>query len=205
MRKSAGIFSAFVLSLFLFPALAQGQIRLIPQAGLYASVSDLGTVNTTDGALDVGKNESSLALGLTLDLGSNNALGFRVTGLYGTKTDVPVGGVGCGGSACDLRSTLLGVSGSGVLRALSPSSPLRPYVLGGIGMKRYDFSFSSQSQIEDAFDDDSKIGVVLGVGFELNLLVLKGNVELVDMIGGSVVDGGDTQHDFFLTVGWILG
>jgi opacity protein-like surface antigen len=205
MRKSTGAFSAFFLSLLLLPALGTAQLRIIPKAGMYASVSDLGTVNTVDGIQEVGENETSLALGLTLDFASDNLLGFRVTGLYGTKSDLPVGGIGCSGSACDLRSTLLGLSGSAVWRPVGPGFPLRPYALGGAGIKRYDFKFSTNSQLEDAFGDESKFGAVLGLGLEWNLVILRGTVELVDYIGGSVVEDGDNQHDFFLTVGLILG
>ena len=198
-------FASFLVGFLLLPTPGNAQTRFIPQVGLFASVSDLGTVDSTDEAWDVGEHETSLALGLTLDFASDNTIGFRLTGLYGTDSEVPVGGIGCTGSACDLSSTLLGVSGSIVLRLLPRGSPLRPYLLGGGGIKRYDFEFSTDSQLEDAFGDESKATGVLGAGFDWDLGILKGNLELTDYISGSILEDGDRQHDFFLTVGLILG
>ncbi len=204
-RIAAVVSSLALLGAFLAPVPGGAQLRFIPQGGLYVSVSDLGTVDSAEGAREVGEREASLALGLTLDLASAHALGFRVTGLYGTDSEVPVGGVGCTGSACELRSTMLGLSASLVLRVLPEASPFRPYILGGGGLKRYDFDFGSGSQLEDAIGDESKGAAVWGVGFDWNLLVLKGNLELTDYVSGSILEDGNSQHDFFLTVGLILG
>ena len=205
MNKMMVTLSALLLGVFLFSAPGEAQTHFIPQLGLYASISDLGTVDSADEARAVGEHETSLAFGLTLDFASDNTVGFRVTGLYGTRSEIPVGGIGCAGSACDLRSTLLGVSATAVLRLLPPVSPLRPYLLGGGGIKRYDFEFDSDSQLNDAFGDESQATGVLGAGFDWNLGILKGNLELTDYISGSILEDGDRQHDFFLTVGLILG
>jgi hypothetical protein len=205
MNRVIGFLSALFLGILFCPAPGMAQTRLIPQGGLYASVSDLGTVDSPEGAWDVGKQKTSLALGLTLDMGSSRTLGLRVTGIYGSKSEVPVGGVGCSGSACDLRSTLLGLSASAVLRPFSGGSNFGPYFLAGGGIKRYDFDFESDSPLEDAFGDKSKGAGVLGLGLEWNLGILKGNLELSDYISGSALKDGDRQHDFFLTVGLILG
>jgi hypothetical protein len=196
---------SLLLAPLLLPAPGQAQTRLIPQVGLYASISDLGTVDTADGIRTVGEQETSLAYGLTLDMAYARTVGYRLTGLYGTRSEIPVGGIGCSGSECDLRSTLLGLSASVVLRLLPVSSPFRPYLLAGGGMKRYDFEFDSDSQLKDAFGDESKASGVLGAGFDWSLGILKGNLELTDYISGSVLEDGDRQHDFFLTVGLILG
>lgn len=194
-----------LFALLLLSAPASAQTRIIPQVGLYASVSDLGTVDTADGIRNVGEHESSLAYGVTLDFASYNTVGFRITGLYGSKSEIPVGGIGCTESECDLRTTLLGVSGTAVLRLLGPSSPFRPYVLGGGGMKRYDFEFSSDSQLDDVIGDESQGSVVLGAGLDWDLGFLSGNLEVTDFISDSILEGGDRQHDFFLTIGLNLG
>ena len=72
-------------------------------------------------------------------------------------------------------------------------------------MKRFDFEFSSDSQLEDAIGDESQGSLVLGAGLDWDLGFLSGNLELTDFISDSILDGGDRQHDFFLTVGLILG
>jgi len=205
MNRTPPAFGALLLAAAVLPVSAQAQIRVIPQVGLYVSVSDLGTVDTPEGVLEVGEQKSALALGLTLDLASAGTLGFRVTGLYGSDSEVPVGGIGCDGSACDLRSTMLGVSASAVLRLLPAGSPFRPYLSAGGGIKRYDFEFDTDSQLNDAFGDESQATVVVGLGFDWSLGFLKGNLELADYMSDSFLDDGDRQHDFFLTAGLILG
>jgi len=205
MNRTIVSFAALLVGILLLPAPGSAQTRIIPQVGAYASVSDLGTVDSADEILTVGEHETSLAFGLTLEFASDNSLGFRLTGLYGTDSEIPVEGIGCTGSACELRSTLLGVSGSIVLRLLPTGSPLRPYLLGGAGIKRYDFEFTTGSQLEDAFGDESKATGVLGLGFDWNLGILKGNLELTSYLSGSVLEDGEGQHDFFLTLGLIFG
>ncbi len=207
MRNWTGALAApaAMLVALLAPAAVRGQARLIPQGGLYASVSNLGTVESIEGARDVGERETSLALGLTLDMGSSRSLGLRLTGLYGSDSEVPVEGIGCEGSACELRSTMLGLSASLVFRPVPAGFPIRPYVLGGGGLKRYEFDPGSDAVLKTIFGKESKSAAVWGVGFDWSLVILKGNLELTDFVSGSVLDGGDSMHDLFLTVGIILG
>lgn len=205
MARALSSLSVLLFGLLFLPAFGAAQLRIVPQAGLYSSVSDLGTVNSSEGVLDVGENETSLALGLSLEMISTGVLGFRLTGLYGTDSEVPVGGIGCEGIDCELRSTVLGLSASAVLRPVRSGFPLLPYLVAGGGLKRYDFDFDAKSPVGDAFDDESKLSGALGLGFDWNLGIVKGNLELVDFISESVLGGEDLQHDFFLTVGLFLG
>lgn len=205
MKKDAGILAALIVVLLLLPPSLAAQLRIIPQGGLYVPVTDLGTVDNPEGAWDVGKRETSFAYGLTLESSSSGPLSFRVSGIYGSDSEVPVGGVGCEGSACNLRSTVLGLSGSVALRVLPEGWPFRPYFLAGGGLKRYDFDFRSDSPLEGVFGDESKAAALLGLGFDWNLGILKGIVELTDYVNGPLVEGGDRQHGFFLTVGLSLG
>jgi hypothetical protein len=204
MKTQSGLLAALILGLAVLPASLGAQLRIIPQGGLYVPVTDLGTVNTTEGAWDVGKRESSFAYGLTLESSGVGPLSFRISGIYGSDSEVPVGGVGCEESACNLRSTVLGLSGGIALRVLPQGSPLRPYLLAGGGLKRYDFDFRSDSPVKDAVGDEAKAAAVLGLGFDWDIGILRGIVELTDYISGALVEGGDRQHGFFLTVGLIL-
>jgi hypothetical protein len=205
MKTQACLFAAVILGLTILPPSLSAQLRIIPQGGLYVPVTDLGTVNTTDGAWNVGKRESSLAYGLTLEFSSASAVSFRVSGIYGSDSEVPVGGVGCEGSACNLRSTVLGLSGGIALRVLPQGFPLRPYLLAGGGLKRYDFDVRSDSPVRDALGEEAKAAAVLGLGFDWDIGILRGVVELTDYISGSLVEDGNRQHGFFLTLGLILG
>ena len=205
MSRYTAVLTAVLVVTLLLPDSVSSQLRLTPQVGLYASVSDLGTVDSPGGALEVGENDSSLALGLTLEAAAFGPIGFRLSAVYGTDSEVPVGGMGCAGVDCDLRSTLLGLTASAVFRPIRSGSPILPYVVAGGGLKRYDFDFQSESAVGDAFDDESMGTLMVGAGLEWNLGGLRGNLEVTDHISGSVFEDGDSQHDFFVMVGIILG
>lgn len=181
---------------------AQAQTRFIPQVGLYAPVSDL----SPDGAVDIGKQESTLALGAAVDFRSESSLGFRLGGVYATASDVPVGGVGC--TNCEARNTVLALTGAAVIRPVPMLGILRPYAIAGAGGKWYNFSFpSGGDELEDLLEDSTQLAFQLGAGVEFDLRVLRFNVELSDYISSYEATGGSSerQHDMVLSVGLILG
>lgn len=183
---------------------ASAQVRLIPQAGLYAPVSDLGTVSSGGDAVDVGKRDASFAWGGALELGSGSTA-LRASGLYGTDAEVPVEGVGCDPQTCETRSTVLALTGALVLRPIDLEL-VRPYVLLGGGLKRYDFEVENGDAVRDAFEDGSEATAHLGAGLELNLGGLRGTVEVTDFASGAALEGAEgAQHDFFVTVGLVIG
>lgn len=188
-------------------ALAQGGIRLIPQVGLYAPVSDLGTASSTEGAVEIGERESTLGFGLALELGARRTVSFRLNGVYGTESEVPVDGTGC--TDCTARSTVAAVTGSAVFRPLPNLIVVQPYLQAGGGLKRYDFDEDdAEAEGVDAFvSDQNELTGQLGVGLEFNLLGFRALLELSDFISGFDAEGGEgeTQHDFFLTLGIALG
>lgn len=189
------------------PAFAQGGIRLIPQVGLYAPVSDLGRASSTEGAVEIGERESTLGFGLALELAARRTVSFRLNGVYGTESEVPVDGPGC--ADCTARSTVAAVTGSAVFRPLPNLIVVQPYLQAGGGLKRYDFDEDdAQAEGVDAFvSDQNELTGHLGVGLEFNLLGFRALLELSDFISGFDAEGGEgeTQHDFFLTVGIALG
>ena len=205
MSRYPAILTTVLAVTLLLPHAASSQLRLTPQVGLYASVSDLGTVDSPEGALEAGENETSLALGLTVETDASRSIRFRLSAAYGTNSEVPVGGIGCTGIDCDLQSTLLALTGSVVFRPIRSGFPILPYLVAGGGLKRYDFDFQSESPVGDAFDDESMGTLMLGAGLDWNLGVLRGNLEITDYISGSVFEDGDSQHDFFVMVGILLG
>jgi hypothetical protein len=205
-------------SLLVLPLLAgslAGQFRLLPSIGLYAPVSDFGEVRESGvgGAVEFGKAESTLALGLAAEFGSGEgALAFRANLVYGTQSDVPIDGVGC--ETCSARSTLLVATGGVVLRPLPTLVVVRPYLLAGAGIKRFDFD-------RDSFEDEGFSGVLgdgsdatlqLGLGTDLVLgglsLFVEGNAYLsrYDPGGGAAFDSdSDVRTDMVLSAGVSLG
>ena len=189
---------------------AQGGMRVIPQVGLYVPLSDLGRVQSGSTAVEIAKKESTLGLGLSLELGARDPWSFRINGVYGTESDVPISRVGC--TDCAARSTVAVVTGSVVVRPLPNLLVVRPYLQGGAGLKRYDFDEDdAREEGLDAFvNDQNELTGHLGVGAEVNL-GLRLLVEISDFISGFDVGSdtlggeGETQHDFFITIGLPLG
>lgn len=194
-------------------AAAQGGTRIIPQVGLYVPLADPGQVESGSQAVDIAKMESTLGLGLAIEFGARETLSFRVNGVYGTASDVPVSAVSCAG--CEARSTVAVVTGSVVLRPLPSIIVAQPYLQGGLGLKRYDFDEEDARAEEwSAFlSDQNKLTGQLGAGVEVNVLFATLLVEVSDFISGFDIGGeeededlgGDTQHDFFVTVGLAIG
>jgi len=197
---------AVALPIFLLanPECGLAQFRFIPQAGLFAPVSDLGEVDTGAEAWDVGTRESSLAYGLGVEMGNRGGVSLRLTGLYGSDSEVPIDGVGCSGSDCTLRSTLLAGSAALVLRLIPPLAVVQPYFVLGAGFKRYNFDFATESY-RDLFSDRSKATGQLGLGLDWNFGSLGMQFEVSDFVSGAVFDDGTAQHDFILTLGLVIG
>lgn len=208
MRAVRGSILTLVAFALLGPATAEAQgIRLIPQVGVYVPVSDLGEVTGDgfDGAYDFGKKESTRAYGLGVEVGGGGFVGLRGTAAYATSSSIPFSGIGC--STCQGRSSMMALTGGVVLR------PFRlllvdTYFLGGIGVKRYDFSASDvDNLVSGSLDNRYERAYQLGVGAELNLGFLSGLVEVADYIStGELLDGtSNRQHDFVVSFGLGLG
>jgi len=194
--------ASLLFLLLLLPATGTAQLRLIPQVGLYAPVSELST--DLDNAREIGRRDSSLALGLALDIAGRGALGLRLGGLYATNSDVPLTNFQCN---CDARSTVLTATGAAVLRPLPEILVVRPYGVAGAGFKRYDFSIPDD-EVGDYLRNGNDLTLQLGAGIEFNLGLLRASVELSDYISSFEARGASAssrQHDFFLTLGFILG
>ncbi|MEZ4417106.1 MAG: hypothetical protein R3E10_15240 [Gemmatimonadota bacterium] len=182
---------------------AQGQTRVVPQIGLYVPATSFGAVTAdgVDGAVELGKKESTRAYGLGLEWGGGGFLGLRTNLAYATSSDVPISGVGC--TVCSSRSTMLAATAGLVVRPLRLLF-IEPYLIGGMGLKRYDFSRADFGEI--LVDDRNVRAWHLGVGGELDLGPLSGVVEISDYISDrdSQVPG-HRLHDFIVSVGIGIG
>jgi hypothetical protein len=194
-------------ALHLVPAThAEAQVRFIPQVGLYAPVTDLNP--GLGGAQEIGKKESTLALGLALDTRSSSVLGVRLGGMYGSSSDVPIRGVGC--DLCEARNSVLALTGAVVIRPLPGLPLLRPYGLIGAGAKWYSFEApEGEDELQELLDTDPRLAFQLGAGVELNLGIFSLNLELSDYVSSFEVEGlggaAQRQHDMVFSVGLVLG
>lgn len=210
------------LSLFLaLPALGYAQIKVVPQVGVYAPVSDLGELrdNTGETLLELGRRESTLALGLDLEwAGDESPLGLRGGVAYATQSTIPIDGMGC--VDCSARGSLASAGAALLMRPFPRMALIRPYLLGGGGILYYDFDARELEDENwgDILVDQSKPYLHLGIGTQLFLGIFTPQVELSARISGfdpgqgsqagngaPFLTSGDRQTNLFLTVGIPLG
>lgn len=183
---------------------AQGT-KLIPQVGLFAPLRNLGVVQTPEGTLRLGKKTSSLAWGVATEFGGSTPIGFRAGILFGTSSEISVRGPGC--ANCETEVKVRVITGTLVLRPFRSYAGFTPYLLAGGGFKRYGLNDGDLKEfgIEDAVDDQTNRTLQLGGGASFSLGVTQVLFEISDFISGFDVEegmgNGNTQHDFFLTVG----
>lgn len=184
------------------PSDLHAQFRLLPQLGMYAPASELPPLGE---ATEFGKRQSTLALGLAIELGPS----LRVGVLHGTGGDIPFDAVGC--EDCTARSTVSSLTATLVVRPLPRLAMVQPFLLLGGGVKRYDFDREDLQNegVNAALSDANDVTGHLGLGAELSLGGFRLLVELQDLVSNfdPDVEGVDAsfQHDLFLTVGLPLG
>lgn len=187
----------------------EGQVRLIPQIGVYSAVEDPGAVQGVGGAYEIGKYESTLAYGGSLEFGGDRGASFRFSGLYAPEAETIVSGLGCQ-AGCPAGVDLLSVTGSLVFRPLGELFFLQPYVLAGGGLKRFDYEPENFGEgIGQVFSDESEWAGLLGIGAEVDLGGAAFTFEVSDHFHWTdrgIVNGDRVRmDDFFFTVGLILG
>lgn len=183
--------------------------RLIPQIGLYSAVEAPGSVQGPRGAYEIGKYGSTLAYGGAIEFGGRKGVGLRVAGLYAPKAETAISGSGCQ-VGCPADVDLLSVTGSLVVRPLGNVFFIQPYLIGGGGLKRFDFEPEGFGDgVGQVFSDESEWAGLLGIGTDVNLGGVGFVMEVADHFHWSDrgIPGGDRTRmdDFFFTVGLVLG
>ena len=192
------------LALLAIPGGGSAQ-RVIPQIGVYVPVSDLGQIDGFDGAVDLGKKESSRAYGLGIEWGGGGSIGLRGNIAYATPSEVPLAGMGC--ASCSSRSSMFALTGGVVLRPFRLFF-IEPYFVAGTGVKRYDFSSTDfEAGFDFVVDDRTERTYQFAVGGELGLGFLSGQVEISDYVSRYRPVGFEEQrrHDFIVSIGLGFG
>jgi hypothetical protein len=204
MNRVIGLAAALSLLLSVQPAAAQ--IRLIPQVGIYSPFAKLPSPQA---GVDGLEKDGTLAFGAALELGTPDAVSFRVNLLHATDSEVPVTDIGCDQDCA--RSSVSTGTATLVLR-LPNLIVVQPYLLGGGGVKRYDFTREDLSNegLEAILNDQNQLTGHLGFGAELNLGMLRVVGEVSDLVSQFDVEGDrfesdDLQHDVYFTVGLVIG
>ena len=205
----SALFGVIALGSQFVAAPIEGQVRLIPQIGVYSAVDEPGSVQGLNGAYEIGKYESTTAYGAALEFGAGQGVSFRVGGLYAPEAENVVSGVGCQ-TGCPAGVDLLSVNAALVVRPLGRIFLLEPYLVAGGGLKRFNYEPEDLGDgIGQIFSDESKGAGLLGVGASLSLGAAVLTVELADHFhwADKGIDGLDRTRmdDFFFTLGVVLG
>ena len=198
------------LTAVLASAPAAAQIRLIPHVGMYQQFSHLPEIRA--GAEEIKRN-ASFAFGASLELGQPDKVSFRANVLHATKSELPLTDeFGCPNDIHCARSTVSSATATLILRPIPNLILVQPYLIGGGGVKRYDYTLEDLDDegVRTLLDDQNQLTGHLGLGAEVNLGVLRLVGEVSDLLssydsGENTSASDELQHDFFITVGLVLG
>ena len=200
-------YAVFAAVALLAPACGAAQLRVIPQVGLYTPFTDLPSPSA--GAEDLRKG-ATLAYSLAVELGTPDAVSFRINLLHATDSEIPIEDVGCQVDCA--RSTVSAATATLALRPIPALIAVQPFLLLGGGVKRYDFTRSSLQDegLSSVPSDRNQLTGHPGAGAELNLGLIRITGEISDVLSRfDTEEDPDTdaelQHDTFLTVGIVLG
>lgn len=171
---------------------AAAQVYITPAAGVYIPASDLDDLQ--DQAQQTRLDRSgTLGLGLNLELGW-----LRGSVAYATGASISEEGVDGEDEIGD--GSVLAVAADLIVRPL-PRLLVQPYVLGGVGVKRQDFSYEDEGLGTNPLPSDkTDFGLHAGLGAD----VMLGRIGIMAEISDYITRNEDStfgQHDAFALVG----
>lgn len=189
--RSLEITAVAVLAAVLIPATASAQlVKITPKVGGHFSSETVMEIGDQAQTSITEQSVSSFAFGANAELGAVGLpVAVRGDVVLSTGNEATLG-------TEQLESTLLGASGSVVLRPLAMLPFVDPYLLGGAGL-------TSTSYDATDFQDlptDREFALHTGVGTDVSLGGARLQVEATDYVTGIGTDF-DVQHDVFVTAG----
>lgn len=183
---------AAMLAAALIPAAASAQlVKVTPKVGGHFSSESVMEVGDQAQSTLTERSISSFAFGANAELGAPGfPLGLRGDVVLATGKEATL-------DAQELESTLLGASGSIVLRPLSMLPFLDPYILGGGGFTSTSYD---ASDFQGDLPTDREFALHTGLGTDVSLGGTRLQVEATDYVTGIDTDF-DVQHDIFVTAG----
>jgi hypothetical protein len=190
MRRT--LFTAFAGALLALPAApVSAQIYITPAVGVFIPATDLEDL---EGQAEQTRFDRSgtLGLGLNVELGWLRGSVAYATGATISDEGVSGGDIGDG--------SVLAVAADLLVRPL-PRVLVQPYLLGGVGLKRQDFSFDDEGISENPLPSDkTDFALHAGVGADVMLGRIGIMAEITDYITSNE-DSTFGQHDAFALVG----
>lgn len=194
-KKCAVLCAAALLGLAVGPGGADAQVGVSVLAGAYVPGNDFQELRDAADEQRVARS-STLGLGVNLDLGP-----LRLSGAYATGARLTEDGVQNGSEIGD--GSVLGAAVAYVLRPIPRLLVIQPYLLGGIGLKREQFSFDEGVSGNPLSRSQSDVAAQIGVGADLRLGGIGVVAEITDYITRR--DGSFGQHDAFVLIGVRIG
>ena len=168
---------------------AQG-IQITPAIGAYIPAS--GVYELRDAANDARlEKEAALGLGLNVEIG-------WLRGSLAYASGATLSEEGTSGDIGD--GSLLAVAADAVFRPIPRLIVLQPYLLGGVGLVRQDYSYDDDGTSNPFPDEDSEFALHAGVGADISLGALGIVVEVTDFITRDAADDW-SNHDAFALLG----
>jgi hypothetical protein len=171
---------------------ARAQIYITPAAGAFIPASDLRDLKDQ-------AEQTRLERSGTLGLGLNVELGWlRGSLAYATGATISERGVSGTDEVGD--GSVLAVAADVLVRPL-PRLLVQPYLLGGVGLKRQDFSFTDDGLGENPLPSDrTDLALHVGIGADLMLGGVGIMAEVTDYVTRTE-EKTFGQHDAFAFVG----
>ncbi|HKJ93200.1 MAG TPA: hypothetical protein VJ957_08530 [Longimicrobiales bacterium] len=179
-------------------------LDIVPKIGGEFPLSDLPT---TPSSIDVANIGSTLAWGVAAELGLP-FLPFNLRAdVSGTtsKSISPATGV----TSNTVDQTMMAIFGDLVFRPLPKIILFKPYLMAGLGVKRYNYSLSDPTSVfQQSFTNTNDLAYHLGLGLDIGLGPLSLVAELNDYMNQyQYATGGSKklQHDLFAMLGLRFG
>jgi hypothetical protein len=191
MKRNMFVTVAAVAAFVAMPAEGAAQLHVTPAIGAYIPASNLQALReeTQQRRLE---REGTFGLGLNLDAGW-----LRGSIAYASGASISESGVQNRDALGD--GSVLAVAADLVLRPL-PRLLVQPYLLGGLGLKRLDYSYTQEGLSHPLPADRREVALHAGLGADLMLGRIGIMAEITDYITRHE-DGGFGQHDAFAFVG----
>jgi hypothetical protein len=181
-----------VLLLVATSGAASAQIHITPSIGAYIPASDLKDLRTQAEETRL-EREGTLGLGLNIEMGM-----LRGSIAYASGAKITDNGVSDRESLGD--GSVLAAAADIVLRPL-PRLLVQPYLLGGVGFKRLDYSYDDEGLGTNPLPEDKReLALHGGIGADLMLGSFGIMAEVTDFVSKDEEDKWG-MHDAFLMVG----
>jgi hypothetical protein len=184
------IITAAAVLLAAAPGTAFSQVHITPAIGAFIPASDLRDLRSE-------AEHRRLSREATFGVGVNVESGW-LRGSVAYATGATITGEGLGGDEV-ADGSVLAVAADLVFRPL-PRLLVQPYVLGGAGFKRQDYSYSRDGLTHPLPADRRDVALHVGVGADVMLGGFGVMAEITDYITRHQ-GGGFGQHDAFAFVG----